>query len=43
MAVKWQEGVEHIGVLPDNWDEWGWDDGDDEVIILTDEQVEGDA
>ena len=40
MAVKWQDGVEHIGVLPHNWQDWGWGDGDGEVIVFTDEQME---
>ncbi len=43
VAIKWQEGVEHIGVLPHNWQDWDWDDGDDEVIVFTDEQMEEDT
>ena len=40
VAVNWIDGVEHIGVLPDNWDEYDWDDDNNEVLVLTHEQMQ---
>ena len=38
VAVKWTNDVEYIGVLPNNYEEFGWLDTEDDVLeIMTDD------
>ena len=39
VAVKWIDGMEHIGVLPPNWEDYNWDD-DDEMRAMTHEEMQ---
>ncbi len=39
VAVKWIDGIEHVGVLPPNWEDYNWED-DDEMLVMTHEQMQ---
>ncbi len=39
VAVKWVDGMEHIRVLPPNWEDYNWED-DDEMLVMTHEQMQ---
>ena len=40
VATRWHDHVEWLGVLPDNWEDYEWDDDDQEVLVLTHEQMQ---
>ena len=40
VAIKWIGGMEHIGVLPPNWEDYSWEDDDGEMLVMTHEQMQ---
>ncbi len=40
MAMRWGAGViNRVGILPENWGNWGWSDMEDSMAILDDNMV----
>ena len=39
VAIKWIDGMEHIGALPPSWEDYDWED-DDEMLVMTHEQTQ---
>ena len=38
VAVKWIDGMEHIGVLPPNWEDYDWEN--DDIRVMTHEEMQ---
>ena len=39
IAIKWINGMEHIGVLPPNCEDYSWEEDNDEMLVMTHEQM----
>ena len=40
VAMRWHDHVEWLGVLPEDWEDHEWDDDEQEVLVLTHEQMQ---
>ncbi len=43
VVMRLHDHVERVGVLPENWEDHRWGDGEQEVFVLTHEQMQDDA
>ena len=43
VAMRWRDHVEWLGVLPEDWEGHEWDDDEQEVLVVTHEQMQDDT
>ena len=43
VAMRWHDHVGWVGVLPEDWEDHDWGDDEQEVLVLTHEQMQDEA